>query len=1060
MIAQSTIDAVFSQADIVEIIEQFVDLKKSGSAYKALSPFTDEKTASFHVVPSKNIYKCFSSGNGGGFIDFLQKYKGWSYPECIEWVASFYKIAVEYVEATPEQKEKAVTRDQYIKINKAASTKFVANVRALDQDHPALRQLARFDKETLTEFQIGYTSDDYKFIYKLCAEKGLVKDAEDISLVRMHQGNYYDFFQKRIIFPIHDHFGNIVAFGGRALADEKPKYLNTADTPIFNKSKLLYGFFYAQKAIRASGFAYLTEGYTDVIAFHEVGLSNTVATLGTSLTEDHVKLLSRNCKSVILVRDADQAGEKAAIRDMEMLLKEGVQVGIVELPQGKDPYDLAHDPEIDSPSDWVDKNTQDALNYFCYKIYTEAIDPIAQGEALNQIAMWLSMITDNFIREQYRKQIAKLTKLKIKDIKDREADPEPKRTNYGVKSFMRLPEGVTEEEVLRYGFYGIVEPGTMENNKTGYWFMEGPETFLQKSNFVLTPLFHKYEMEDNTRVFRIENGIMGSEIVEMPSSALISVEQFRKFLFDKGPYFFDGSKLHLDKLNKKYLYEFPKAFELRTLGWQNEGFFAFYNCVYNGKLEYYDEAGLIKHDNQFFFSPAASTIYRDVRKDDDMFENDRYLSYMESNLTMNDWMKLMHDVYGEHAYAGLPFVFIALFRDLVFKVDNNSPHLYLYGQSKSGKSKFAESLMNLFFNQMPAFQLNGGTDFAFASRLERFRNVPVFLNEFDDNVVKDEWFQMIKGAYDGEGRERGRGGSKRKTEIQKVNASLILVGQYLSTKDDNSILSRSILRTFKITYDRDNKQVEAYTHLKELEKKGLSSIVTNMLQHRGKVKDEYYTVFFDTFKRLGTIIRARKQQYEERVLRNYSSLLAMVTIFKGIYQFPWAYKDYEEWVIQEVIKMSSLIGETDILVDFWTYVSNLVDHHEIVNNREYKLAFKSQIRITKGNTDESINFPDPKHIIFIRLREVWVSYAAAKKKSGGSPIDFTSLKSYMENRDYYFGYSKAERFSQKGVAGCYVLDYTRIGIDIANEDESNYAFSSLTNSNVPIQKNPDEDLPF
>ena len=1061
MIAQNTIDAVFEAADIVDIISQFVDLKRSGSNYLAKSPFSEEKTASFNVVPSKGIFKDFSSGKGGNFVEFLMQHQGWDYPTAITWTAKHYSIPVEYTELKPEQREKAEKKDIYRKINRAASLKFVENARQLAGDHKASNQLSRFAEETLTEFQIGYTGDNPKFIYELTAEKGLVADAEAISLVSLHQSNYSDFFRERIIFPIHDRIGNVVGFGGRALGDEKPKYLNSKESDLFHKGKNLYGYFHAQKEISNTDTAYLTEGYTDVIAWHECGIINTVATLGTALTEDHVRQLKKVCKTIVIVRDGDAAGRKAAIRDMEMIIQNGLQAGIILLPEGKDPYDIAHDMEIDDPISWAQDHTTDALTHFAKEMYSAATDPMSQGEALNQIAEWLGMIGDSFIREQYRKQLAKEIKVKAKDLKDREPviEKKDKRTSYGVATTMHLPEGVTEEEVIKYGFYGIVEPGSLTDNNTGYYFHTGGNGFVQVSNFVLTPLFHKYEMEDNTRVFRIENGIMGSEIIEIPSSALISLEQFRKFLFDKGAYFFDGSKVHLDKINKKYLFEFPKAFELKTLGWQNEGFFAFYNCVYNGQLEYYDEAGLIKHDNQFFFSPAASIIYSDVRKDDDLFENDRYLSYQESPITFEEWMKLMKTVYEDHCYAAIPFVFIALFRDIVFKVDNNCPFLYFYGQSKSGKSKCAESIMNLFFKEMPAFQLNGGTDFAFANRLERFRNVPVFLNEFDDNVIKDEWFQMIKGAYDGEGRERGRGGSKKKTEIQKVNSALLLVGQYLSTKDDNSILSRSILRVFKINYNRSNEQTDAYNKLKEMESKGLSSIITNILKHRSTVKEKYYALFFDTFKELSTIIRARKETYEERVCRNYASLLTMVKLFNRVYQFPWDVKEYQEWCISEIVKLSGTIAETDVLQNFWTFVGTMADHKEIMEDRDYKLKWSNTLRITKGKTDEEIDLGnEQKHILWIRLKEVQINYAAAVRKTGGNPIDFTSLKSYMENRDYYLGYVHRERIGKK-VVSCYALDYEAIDVDLAVEQDDT-PVPVPPPGNLPDKDTKDEDLPF
>lgn len=1061
MIAQSTIDSVYASVDIVEIIGQFVELKKSGSSYQGKSPFNEEKTPSFYVVPSKDIFKDFSSGKGGSVITFLEELKGWTYPEIIEYLAKHYSIEIKYEKQSKEQQEQAQTKADLKKIVKATARKYVdLRKESEEENNKLLQQLDRFSDDSLVQWQIGFAPDDFKYIYNLCQEKGIVKPAEQAGVLDFSKGNYFDYYRWRVIFPIQNTKGEIISFGGRRLDQEqKPKYINGRNTDIFEKSETFYGAHFAAAHIRKTETVHLVEGYADVIAMHEVTMENTVATLGTALSDWHVKWLKKNAERVVILRDGDAAGIRAAIKDMEMLLESGLEAQYVLLPDGKDPYDICHDIEIDDPAIWIEDNTSDALIHFSQCEYKAANTPTAQAKALDQITQWIALMPDDFVRSQYRKELARKLKVKEKDLEKREAQQEELRISFKPSKERtydfqeKLPEKVTADDILRDNFYGIVN-----GSETGYYFLTKDWTDFHKvSNFVIEPLFHKYEIEDNTRVIRVQNGIGPAEIIEMPSSAMIGVSEFQKFMFDKGSYLWRGDKVQLNKLNEKYLFEFPKAFELKTLGWQNEGFYAFYNCVYNGTLKQYNDAGLISHDEKHYFSPAASNIYTDLRMEDDLFQNDRFMEYVESSISFEEWMELMVTVYEDHAFAGIPYALVCLFRDIVFKVDNNCPFLYSYGQSKSGKSKFHESITALFFKEIPAFNLNSGTDFAFAARLGRFRNAPIPLNEFDDNVLlkrKPEWFQAIKGAYDGEGRERGMGGSRRKTEIQKVNGCLLLVGQYLSTADDNSILSRSIMRTFRIQYDRPEDKIVAYNKLKEHEKRGITSIITKMLPYREKVEKEYYDRFNKIFKTLGQDIRNQKKQYDERVLRNYSALATMYDLFRDHFSFPWSQTEYMEWCKQEIMNMSSLLSDTDILVDFWVTINTLADLGQVREKIHFKVLHKTQIRVTVDGVEKSVTLNSEKKILYIKLREIQKLYAMQKKKEDGNPIDWTSLKSYLENREYYLGWVKRERMGDKMVSA-FLFDYDALGLSLDKEPEP--PTLATPDGSPPV---PDEDLPF
>lgn len=703
---------------------------------------------------------------------------------------------------------------------------------------------------------------------------------------------------------------------------------------------------------------------------------------------------------------------------------------------------------------FLKENTQDAIIFFATTRLDAAKDPHSRQAATREVANTLSLIKGDVTIDNYLDQICRSIKwLKKAQLKKElnESKVQKDSAEHGKENdFLdKLPDR-HKNSIYKYGFYWIVD-----GKETGYYFRtspggDGENNFRAVTNFVMEPLFHKLDQEDNTRIVRINNGVNEPEVIELPSKALISVESFRTFLFERGSYLFDGTKLHLDKLNKYYLFQFPKAFELKTLGWQKEGFFAFFNKAFNGEVIDYNEAGLVEHDGQNFFSPASSDIYKSFRQDDDddAYENDKYLRYCETKLDFSSWTKLMDVAYQDHAKAAVTWVLTCLYKDIVFRVDNNAPFFYSYGPSQSGKSKLHESISSLWFKQMPAFNLNSGTDFAFFQRMSRFRNCPVVLNEFNDDVVKDEWFEAIKGTYDGEGRERGSGMGKRKTETQKVNGSLTLAGQYLSTKDDNSVLSRSILRGFKKESNRPEKQTLAYETLKEHEKKGISSIITDLLVHRKDVEDNYHEAFNISLKNLAQDIRSTGELFNERVLRNYTALWTMYQLFSKHFELPWEETAYYEWCRNQIVEISDMISETDILVDFWNSLEAMFEAGLLRHGSHFKIEEEQRVKIHyKGKEVQWKEYQKPRRMLYLRLSMVRDEYAQWKRKTGVNAMALTSLASYLKDRDYYVGYCDGTKFHkyEKAEGGeqrrtnfstsAHIFDYELLNINLMRHDD-------------------------
>jgi hypothetical protein len=598
-----------------------------------------------------------------------------------------------------------------------------------------------------------------------------------------------------------------------------------------------------------------------------------------------------------------------------------------------------------------------------------------------------------------------------------------------------LPEGVDPNFVLHNGFYPYVNQG-----KTGYWFRSSERNFVAQSNFVISPLMHVISKTDNKRIIKINNGFKTS-LLEIPSRGIISLEFFSGAVIEEGNFLFYGGKTHLMRVLNTVMADFPVCWELKTLGWQKEGFFAWSNAILEPDapgIQNFDEIGITEVNGINYFSPAGSNIYSGQRSDDDEYENDRYLRYVPSKIDFETWTRLLCKVYPDHGLIGISFVFIGLFRDLIFKIDNNCPMLAAYGEKGSGKSKFAESLTALFLMDLQPFNLNHGTDFAFFNRLGRFRNCITWFDEFDDQAIREDRFQSIKGAYDGAGRERGKGTNKNKTEVSRVNSVLILTGQYISTRDDNAALTRCIVLPFTPNNERSPDLIKAYEQLKEQEKKGLTGILTELLPLRKEFESEYHLLFPETFNELRQAITEKGLPYKERVLRNYSASLNSLKIAARKFKFPFTLQEVKERCINDIVKLSRLISESDSLADFWNTILYLLDIGEITEGFHFRILHIDSIKIQANEGERERNFPGITKILILRIGTIHKLYLESfRKQTGKTGINMQSLELYIGSSKGFIGKSKSQRFTDTGgksmTTSCHVFEYETLGIELERE---------------------------
>lgn len=415
MISRSTIDQVFETARVEEVIGDFVNLKKSGSNYKGLSPFSDERTPSFMVSPVKQIWKDFSSGKGGNVVTFLMEHEHFTYPEAIKYLAKRYNIEIEETEQTDEQKEAANERESMYLVSEFAKKYFQQTMFETDQGQAIGLSYFKergFTLETIKTFSLGYSLDEWTAFTDEALKQGYrLEYLEKTGLTITKGEKKFDRFKGRVMFPILSMSGRVLGFGGRILTNDKKaaKYLNSPESEIYHKGKILYGLFQAKKSIAKEDNCFLVEGYTDVIQFHQTGIENVVASSGTALTPDQIRLINRLTKNITVLFDGDAAGIRASLRGIDLILEQGMNVRVCTFPQGEDPDSFAKNNTLEELKIYLEENVQDFIQFKASILIKDSKnDPIKKAETIRDIVESISKIPDNIQQEIYIRECAQI----------------------------------------------------------------------------------------------------------------------------------------------------------------------------------------------------------------------------------------------------------------------------------------------------------------------------------------------------------------------------------------------------------------------------------------------------------------------------------------------------------------------------------------------------------------------------------------------------------------------------------------------------------------------------
>jgi DNA primase len=495
MISKATIDTVFETARVEEVIGDFVQLKRAGSNFKGLSPFSDERSPSFMVSPAKGIWKDFSSGKGGNSVAFLMEHSHFTYPEAIRYLAKKYNIEIEETEQTDEEKANTDVRESMYLVSEFAKGYF-HNILLNSEEGKAIGlsyfKERGFTNDTIKKFSLGYSPEAWDAFTKEALGKGYkLEFLESTGLTIAREDRPFDRFKGRVMFPIQSMSGRILGFGGRILSNDKKaaKYLNSPESDIYHKSKVLYGIFQAKQAIAKQNNCYLVEGYTDVVQFNQSGIENVVASSGTALTPDQIRLVNRLTKNITVLFDGDAAGLRASVRGIDLILEEGMNVKVCTFPDGEDPDSFARKTSYDDLVAYLENNAKDFIQFKASLLMNEAKnDPIKKADLIRDMVTSISKIPDRIQREIYIQECSRIMDISeqvlvstLAQLTQKEVAEVAKKQKTGQKSFEVIknegPAVAEKVDVLGNVEREIIRILLLYGNRT-----ENFEEILMKSN--------------------------------------------------------------------------------------------------------------------------------------------------------------------------------------------------------------------------------------------------------------------------------------------------------------------------------------------------------------------------------------------------------------------------------------------------------------------------------------------------------------------------------------------------------------------------------------------------
>ena len=1000
MIKQEIIDRLLN-LDIVDVVSNYVDLKKSGSNYSACCPIHNEKKPSFFVNPRKNICKCFACGKGGNPIHFIEDVEGVSFPEACKILGKRYGIDVEENRKPISEAERKaeMKRESAFIIMEHVQKYFVQNLYAnTPEAKTALDYVQhRWSKEEIKERGIGYATSDWNGIIAFAKKEGLsIELMIEMGLITRKEetGHIFGFYNNRVMIPIRDKEGRIVSYTARALEETAhAKYMNGRDSFFYNKGEILFGLDTAQKEGSRQELFYIVEGAPDVIKMQQIGVTNTIAPLGTALTKDQLQLLHRYHCKLCFIPDADKPGIEAVLRNGRIAMENGFRVEVKEIPPTKDGKKQDADSYFQNRDQVKQIESEDFVLWFARKKYSDDMTDTAKSDLYRRIADIVILEDDQYTQEAMVDGLAAkfghkgLWKNAINDAKKRKAEAETKAKS--------KESGI---DLQKYGFY--------EDNNC-YWGTSDKGDY-QWSNFKLKPLYHIMGVDDSKRLFEITNEDGVTRTLELNAEELVSLPKFMMKVESLGDFLWQATSMELMKL-KRYLYEVTgTAVQIKQYGWQKRGFWAFGNgCIFDDEWYPADNMGIVhlheadkKMDN--YYLQGASDLYSE-ETGYFTFERQFIFPSTHSSISFHDFALAMAEVFGDNAKISISYLLSSIFRDVITSYTTNFPLLNLFGPKGSGKTEHGLTLMRFFTIGDKPINLRNATAPALSQALAQTKDGLVQLDEYK-NTLDMRIIEIIKGAYDGTGRSRMDMDRGKQIEKTPVDCGVIVSGQEMPTLDI-AMFSRMIFLTHDTTvHDREAK--DKFNHLMDIRKLGLQHLTKEVISHRQMFETNFYETYNEVTNEVYDAIDG--EQVEDRLWRNWVILLTSYRILYKVLDLPFGYDEMLKLTIAGIKRQNSEVISNNELGNLWNAMNYLFEEGMIYAESDFKVKYVKILKTDKIREGREYQSEHP--ILMLRLNHFIGQYKKMSRQQGDTVMSKDSIRYYLTTSGAYLGMKASERW--------------------------------------------------
>lgn len=1020
MISDKTIEAV-RNLDIEDVLKSWgLAFKRRGSTMFASCPFHSEKTPSFSITPGRNLWYCHSCHRGGDGIKFYQEKEGLDFHQAVEAIARANNLHIEYSreEISDEQRQEAQLKESVLAAVAIVHQFFQDRLRIeMDDEARAAREYTyrRWPEDFCQTRGIGLAPKDGRLLMEYCRSKAISEDLllqSGIYRKDAKSGRIYTLFRNRLVIPIRDRFGRVIAFTARYLGDDKAdnvgKYINSSNSLIFNKGASIFGIDRASRC-RDALYYNIVEGAPDVLRLQSIGLENTVATLGTAWSGAQFDILKKHIQSLCFIPDSDPPkdepfgpGFKAVMTNGAEAVRRGFDVTVRELPfqeeKTGDDAVILHKNDADeyilSPEIYAAIPEKPFILWLAEKKFSVASSLAEQRVIVAEVADLLRHISDDAIADECIASLAKINGT-VKSWKAAVSRAKGEARQRAAKSNPKN-DAERRKELLRVCNLNIID-------NCFYTYDEGEAVRL--SNFYLESLYHIKDETNGTRLFRMVNKFNESVDIEFRESELCSLTTFQQRVGSVGNYIW---RAKIDKLNnvKEYLYRGTRSAErVRKMGWDAvNGFFAFGNGVFNGeKFLAVDDLGIVETaPGRSFYIPATSKMYE---TNPEIYQFERlFIHENRSGIKLHDFAMQLVKVFGDNAKIAFCYLLATLYRDVIFNRTRHFPILNLFGEKGTGKTTLATSLQSFFIHSVDPPNLGVTSVPAMNDRVSQAVNSLVVFDEYKNDLDVRK-IAYLKGLWGGGGQTKKNQNTDGMAAQTIISTGIALCGQDKPTQD-MALFTRVLFLAFsKTSFSKPER--DAYEDLVAMCSLGNTHLTLEVLGHRALFEKNFANAYSLTKSELSKIVEGEK--IHDRIFGNWIIPLAAFRTLESVLRLPFSYNDLLTVAVAGMRLQNETAQESSEMGDFWEALQGFHTQGRAIDKAHFRIKWHRTFRST--TMKEDMIFAEPTPVLYLNSAAVAGLFnGRGASNATANRSNWSTMLSYLRSHPSFLGL-KQDRFT-------------------------------------------------